>query len=109
MTDVYMVCQMAMKKHFEDYQCPYDQTECGFGESCSTCGRDSFEFQKRVSQVLSILIGLFAAYLSWTCPGTEGLPPYIRAMNATFAFMFGGLYLMYYALIRQNTCYPKSS
>ncbi len=98
MADLYMVCKMAMKKRVEDYQCSGDNC------SCANCGQlRNFEVSM---QIFSFLIGLLAAYLSWSCPTTQKLPNHIRILNATFAFMFGGFYILYYLGFRTQECYP---
>jgi len=58
-----------------------------------------------VSLVVSILIGLFAAYLSWTCHENviySSVPA--RILFAIFAFLFGTLYLIIYALFKTSNC-----
>lgn len=56
------------------------------------------------SNLMGLLIGSFAAYLSWQCNTAMGYPLYLKAFLGFFAFTFGGLYLMYYALFRYDVC-----
>lgn len=44
----------------------------------------------------AVALGLLAAYVSWGA--NKGYPPGLRMVSAVLAFLFGGLYLMYYAL-----------
>jgi hypothetical protein len=58
---------------------------------------------------VTILIGLFAAYLSWTC--YENVTYYsipARILFAIFAYMFGLLYLIIYALFNSSSCSSRA-
>jgi ABC-type uncharacterized transport system permease subunit len=52
--------------------------------------------------VLSMTISLYAAYLSWNCNASEH--PVFRIMFSIVAFMFGVLYIVWYALFNTRTC-----
>ncbi len=58
-----------------------------------------------VSFAIGIALGLFAAYLSWTCYENvtySSVPA--RILFAIFAFLFGVLYLIIYALFKTSNC-----
>lgn len=57
-------------------------------------------------QLFSLLIGVFAAYLSWSCNTAKGIDTVPKVIYSLFAFFFGFLYLIYYALFRAGRCYP---
>jgi hypothetical protein len=62
-----------------------------------------------VSLAIGIVIGLFAAYLSWTCYENitySSVPA--RILFAVFAFLFGMLYLIIYALFKTSNCSSRS-
>lgn len=52
------------------------------------------------SQIFSLLVGIFAAYLSWNCNTVEGVSVPLKVFYAFFAFSFGPLYLIFYAIMR---------
>ena len=52
--------------------------------------------------LVSILISIFAAYLSWTCNKNVGTG--MRVIYAFFAYMFGLTYLILFAIFRQGEC-----
>ena len=56
--------------------------------------------QNVAGQAFSFAIGIFAAYLSWTCNTIDGVDTPLKVVYAFFAFSFGILYLMYYAATR---------
>lgn len=56
--------------------------------------------QNIMSQILSLFFGVFAAYLSWTCNTVEGVSVGLKVFYAFFAFLFGPLYLIIYAIMR---------
>ena len=56
--------------------------------------------QNVAGQAFSLAIGIFAAYLSWTCNTIDGVDTPLKVVYAFFAFSFGILYLIYYAATR---------
>lgn len=52
------------------------------------------------SQIFSLLVGIFAVYLSWNCNTVEGVSVPLKVLYAFFAFLFGPLYLIFYAIMR---------
>lgn len=59
-----------------------------------------------IVNIISIIIGIFAAYLSWSCNTAEGVSTGLKILYSFFAFLFGLLYLIYYAIFRAGKCYP---
>lgn len=57
-----------------------------------------------ISVILSILLGLLAFYLSWTCNTALGYHIVIRTFFGVFAFLFGLTYILLYILMRWDTC-----
>lgn len=57
--------------------------------------------------VISFLIGIYAAYLSWTCNTATGVELPLKVIYAIFAYCFGTLYLIYYFLVRAEFCKTK--
>jgi hypothetical protein len=48
--------------------------------------------------LVSIIVGLYAAFLSWRC--SKGTNLFLRIVYAVFAYIFGVIYLIYYFLFR---------
>jgi hypothetical protein len=64
--------------------------------------KSGFSFMKLIQLILSIGISLYAAYLSWSCSAGEHM--FIRILSAIFAWLFGVLYILYFALFRSASC-----
>lgn len=60
-----------------------------------------------VSSVFSILFGILAVYLSWSCNTEAGINTGLKVVYAFFAFIFGGLYILFYLLFRAGRCAPQ--
>lgn len=60
-----------------------------------------------VSSVFSILLGMIAVYLSWSCNTEAGINTGLKVVYAFFAFIFGGIYLLFYLLFRAGRCAPQ--
>lgn len=73
--------------------------------SQTSAPRNSFLLIDAVSLVLGIIIGLYAAYLSWMCNDKVGYPIFIKAIFAVFAYIFGLVYLILYLLMKWDVCY----
>jgi hypothetical protein len=54
--------------------------------------------------MLSLAIGFYSVYLSWTCNSAAGLGTGYKVFWALCAWMFGTLYLIYYVLFRRTEC-----
>jgi hypothetical protein len=57
-----------------------------------------------LSSVISIAIGFYAVYLSWTCNTASGYSTPLKVIFAFFAFIFGLLYLIFYVLVNAGRC-----
>ena len=60
-----------------------------------------------VSSAVSVLFGIFAVYLSWSCNTEAGINVGLKIVYAFFAFIFGGIYLLFYLLFRAGRCAPQ--
>lgn len=57
-----------------------------------------------MGNVISLLIGGYAAYLSYTCNTKYNIDEPIKIIYSIFAFSFGLLYLIYFVLFRSDYC-----
>jgi|UniRef100_A0A6C0HDB8 hypothetical protein len=55
-------------------------------------------------EYLPLIIGLIAAYISWNCNSRKGYTLLEKIIFSFFAFIFGGVYLLYYFLVRYDEC-----
>ena len=55
-------------------------------------------------EYLPLIIGLIAAYFSWNCNSRKGYTLLEKIIFSFFAFIFGGVYLLYYFLVRYDEC-----
>ena len=58
-----------------------------------------------IGLIISIFIGAFAAYLSYDCNSKKNMSELQKVLWAVLAYIFGLLYLIYYALFRFDTCH----
>ena len=56
---------------------------------------------------LPLIIGLIAAYLSWNCNTAKGYTFVEKVIFSFFAYIFGGIYILYYFLVRYDECKIK--
>lgn len=56
---------------------------------------------------LPFIIGLIAAYLSWNCNTAKGYTFVEKVIFSFFAYIFGGIYILYYFLVRYDECKIK--
>jgi len=54
--------------------------------------------------IMELLVGVIAVYLSWTCNTKAGIEVPMKIFYALFAYVFGILYLLYYAFARYSDC-----
>jgi uncharacterized membrane protein YdcZ (DUF606 family) len=59
---------------------------------------------RAVTTALAILLSSLAALLSWNCNTRLGYSLGLRVLSSLIAFLFGGLYLLYYVLVRADIC-----
>lgn len=64
--------------------------------------KSGFSFMKLVQLILSIGISLYAAHLSWSCSAGERM--FMRVLSALFAWCFGIVYILYFALVKSSSC-----
>lgn len=57
-----------------------------------------------LSTILGLVIGLYAAYLSWQCNSKVQHNIFLKVIYAIFAFFFGLVYLILYLLMRWDVC-----
>lgn len=57
-----------------------------------------------ISFVISILIGLTAVYLSWSCNSALQYNLGLKVFFAILAYIFGLLYIIFYIIMRWDTC-----
>lgn len=57
-----------------------------------------------VTTVIGLIIGVYAAYLSWECNSAMGMGTPLKVIYAFFAWVFGLLYLIFYVIFRAGTC-----
>ncbi len=54
--------------------------------------------------ILAGIISCIAAYVSWTCNTSRGISVPMKIIFAFFAFLFGSLYLTFYAIFVTGYC-----
>lgn len=54
--------------------------------------------------ILSNLVSLFAVWLSWTCSTQQGLELLPKVLWAVLAYLFGFIYILYFAFKNRNAC-----
>jgi len=57
-----------------------------------------------VGTILSLIIGLYAAYLSYDCNSKKNIPEMSKVIFAILAYFFGLFYLVYYYLFQYDIC-----
>ena len=58
--------------------------------------------------IVSFIISCFAVYLSWSCNTAKDVHIVPKLIYSFFAFVFGGIYLIYYFLVRSEWCAIKN-
>lgn len=53
---------------------------------------------------ISILIGVYAAYISYDCNSKKNIPEIQKIVYSILAYIFGLIYLIYYFLFRFDSC-----
>ena len=59
---------------------------------------------KMFGLLVQLLLGLYAAKLSWTCNTKIGYSFLVKLLSAVFAWFGGILYILYYLLLRTDIC-----
>lgn len=65
------------------------------------------EKQSIMSIVIGIAFSVVAAYVSWSCNTTRGISTPLKVFYALFAFLFGAIYLIFYAIFVGGYCGPS--
>jgi len=55
--------------------------------------------------LISIILGAYAAFLSYECNTTKNVPEIQKVLFAMLAYIFGLFYLIYYFLFRYDNCH----
>jgi hypothetical protein len=79
--DILQAAETFCQHHGKDGYAPYD-------------GNDARKRRRTVLPALAL--GALSAYLSWGM--SKGHAPAMRVLGSVLAFLFGGLYLLYYVL-----------
>ena len=58
-----------------------------------------------IGTYISMLIGFYAAYLSYECNSKKNMPEVTKIMFAIFAYIFGLIYLVYHYLFQYDQCH----
>jgi hypothetical protein len=58
-----------------------------------------------LSNLVSLAIGGYAAYLSYECNTRHNMDETMKVIYAALAFFFGLFYLLYYLLFRSDYCH----
>jgi hypothetical protein len=62
---------------------------------------------KTISISVWVIIGLYAAYTSWSCNSQSGIKTSFKIVYAIFAFLGNAMYLFYYMIFRAGYCECK--
>lgn len=57
-----------------------------------------------IAMVISVVIGIAAAYLSWTCNTSINYNIVLKVIFALLAYVFGFIYILFYIIMRYDTC-----
>jgi hypothetical protein len=57
-----------------------------------------------LGSIISIIIGIYAAYLSYTCNSKRNMSEALKVFWAIIAYFFGLIYLIYFTLFRSDYC-----
>lgn len=100
--DIYTINNKFLKKEkMSDNNCNCgSDCNCGSNCNCSSDSNCSSDLAYYINQLVSILIGLFAVYISWN--HSQGYFILSRIFFAFFAFIFGGLYILLSVIFRGN-------
>ena len=69
--------------------------------SVATPGNDNM---MSIGTVISMIIGFYAAYLSYECNTKKDIPEVSKIIFAVLAYVFGLFYLTYYYLFQYDVC-----
>lgn len=72
---------------------------------CLTCKEDELNYYDYLTFVLSFIISIYAAFLSWTC--NKNIEIVGRVIYSIFAFLFGFTYIVLFLIFRLEECNTK--
>jgi hypothetical protein len=75
------------------------------GEAASPATCNSFKVLDLLMFIMGVIIGLYAAYLSWMCNSKVGYHMVFKVLFAIFAYLFGLIYLILYLVMKWDVCY----
>jgi hypothetical protein len=81
------------KKKVEKMDAPNAQPKAGVDDNMMNIGT-----------IISMVIGIYAAYLSYECNTKKNIPEMSKIIFAVLAYIFGLFYLAYYYLFQYDTC-----
>jgi len=61
------------------------------------------------NNIVSVVVGLLAAYLSWTCNTAFGTGLVMKVIYSLFAYLFGFLYIIIYFIFLKGKCEIQQS
>lgn len=105
MLDTYGLANMiydviAKRKEKFEMSAPFTPTET----LPSALSKDTNVTWNIISVIISLLVGLFALYLSWSCNTALGYHIVLKIIFGFFAFLFGLVYIVLYIILRIDTC-----
>lgn len=108
MLDTYGLANMiydviAKRKERFEASAPFITSTSTFPTS-STLSKDTNTTWNIISITISILVGSFALYLSWSCNTALGYHVILKILFGFFAFLFGLVYIVLYIILRIDTC-----
>lgn len=66
--------------------------------------KKSLKLSDILTFVLGVIIGLYAAYLSWQCNSKLDYNLFLKVIFSVFAYLFGLVYLILYLVMRWDVC-----
>ena len=66
--------------------------------------REKNTTRKTTTMVIATALGIWAAFLAWRCGTAQRVPLHFKLCTTLLAFLFGGLYLIFYFIFAYNRC-----
>jgi len=88
-------------KQISNYKKKVEKMEYKSNEQPSTHGNNTM---MSIATIISNIIGLYAAYLSYQCNTKKNIPEVQKIIFAVLAYIFGLFYLVYYYLFQYDKC-----
>jgi uncharacterized protein YacL len=93
--------------HFVESEMSGEPLDMAYGEMIGKSvpvKKNTIKLSDILSFVLGVIIGLYAAYLSWQCNTKMDYSTFVKVIFAIFAYIFGLVYLILYLIMRFDTC-----